>query len=194
MRDPALRRCSLHSQVCRAGLCFVIGVTCTAEQINTAAEADNHKSVRLGFKFDQKAHEAAIAARPKAGTVWSISAEPADPDVVRLPKYVVTDDRILLEEHEVLTPKGKVEIAKKRYLTPMYQKTFGPLTAIASFLNNPLGGWSPNAPEAMAIYEDFENLRRKSRTAELTELADLAEQMKLTRKASPQKSDKPKRR
>lgn len=101
--------------------------------------------------------------------------DPPDADVLRLPNYRVTEDRVDLEEHRVLTPRGRVELAKKRYLAPMYQKTAGHLMALPSFLNNPLGGWSPNAPEAMAIYNDFENLRRKKEMAELTELARFAD-------------------
>jgi hypothetical protein len=34
--------------------------------------------------------------------------------------------------------------------------------AVASFLNNPLGGWSANTPEAMSLYADDEWKRRNA--------------------------------
>lgn len=142
----------------------------------SAPEVKN-SAVRLGFRFDQRAHDA--AARTERGA--SIFLDPPDADVLRLPNYQVTEDRVDLREHRVLTPRGRVELAKKRYLAPAYQKTLGQVMALPTFLNNPLGGWSPNAPEAMAIYHDFETLRRKKEMVELTELARFAEEGKTPR-------------
>lgn len=157
---------------------FWLGVGLIAVALNamvSAEETQNGRTARLGFRFDQQARDAAIAAEKKSGVLEDL---PADADVIRLPKYQVTEQRIPLEEHELLTPQGRLDVAKKRYLTPLYQKTLGPLAAVASLLNNPLGGWNPNGPEAMALYEDNENLRRRNRINELSEIAGLAEQAK----------------
>ena len=162
----------------RGGCWLVVGGIWSSGQTILQAEVPVESAAsRLGIHFDQKAHDALAAA--KQGPVESgFSSEPHDPDVIRLPKYVVTEERFPLEEYELLTPKGRVAVAEKRYLAPIYQKTIGPLSAIATFLNDPLRGWQPNAPEAIAIYEDFENVRRRERTKELTSLAALADSTK----------------
>jgi hypothetical protein len=103
---------------------------------------------------------------------------PTEPDVVRLPRYTVTEEPVPLEERELLTSKGRIDVATKRYISPIYGKTLGPLMAVASFLNNPLGGWSANTPEAMSLYADDEWKRRNARTKELNELAEFAEKVK----------------
>lgn len=138
-----------------------------------AESSANETANRLGFHFDQKAHDAAIAARAKEGAAFL--NEPVDPDVIRLPKYTVRDKKAWSSDFGMLTPEGKVAIAKKKYLSPMYQKTLGPLAAAAAFVNNVLGGWNPNSREAMAIYEDNEALRRRNEMSDLDGLAKLAE-------------------
>jgi hypothetical protein len=182
--SPFLRR-FIRGCVRHGGLWLVVGsiVSSGQEPIPVEKPRDDSAS-RLGFRFDRQAREAALAkAKAESDALF---AEAPDSDVVRLPKYLVTEDPVLLEEHEVLTPKGKIAVAEKRYLAPMYKKTVGPLMAIASFLNNPLGGWSPNAPEAMAIYEDFEAKRRRNRISELTELAELADRAKIPKAGKSQ--------
>jgi hypothetical protein len=161
------------------GACWLVagGIWSSAQTVLRAEAPAESAASRLGIHFDQQVHDASVAAKKAAGE-GVFSAEPHDPGVIRLPKYVVTDERFPLEEYELLTPKGRVAVAEKRYLSPIYRKTVGPLAAIATFLNNPLGGWSPNAPEAMAIYEDFEGVRRRARTKELMNLADLADRAK----------------
>ena len=155
---------------------MVVGIWSAGQTTGWAEAPAGSAASRLGIHFDQKAHDAAVAK--KRALDGGIFAEPHDADVIRLPKYVVKEERFPLEEYELLTPKGRVAVAEKRYLTPIYQKTVGPLMAIATFLNDPLGGWRPNAPEAIAIYEDFENVRRRERTKELTSLAALADSTK----------------
>lgn len=146
------------------------------------------KREQLGFKFDPAAHDAAVAtAKARTGSD-DLAQEPLPPGVLRLPKYVVTDERVRLEEREMLTANGRVEFAKKKYLAPMYQKTIAQVEAVASLLANPLGGWAPNGPEAMAIYEDFEQKRRNGELKELTELAAFADESK--KKSSAKKSSK----
>jgi hypothetical protein len=177
MRVDFLKRL-VGRRILRGGCWLMVTGIWSAGQTTGWAEAPAGSAAsRLGIHFDQKAHDAAVAAK-KGAMDGGIFAEPHDADVIRLPKYVVKEERFPLEEYELLTLKGRVAVAEKRYLTPIYQKTVGPLTAIATFLNDPLGGWRPNAPEAIAIYEDFENVRRRERTKELTSLAALADSTK----------------
>jgi len=142
-----------------------------------ADEAPDSKLARLEIRFDQKAHNAAVAAKNTAAAADRETDVPPV-GVLRLPKYVVTEERIRLEEREMLTGKGRVELAKKRYLAPMYQKTVAQIEAVATLLHNPLGGWAPNGPEALAIYEDFQQKRRNEETKDLTELAAFGDRMK----------------
>jgi len=136
-----------------------------------AAEDTDKKVTKLGFAFDQQAHDVVVAATSAAPFTENHEAEVPVDDLLQLPKYVVTGKSVPLQEREVLSPTGKLDLARKTYLTPAYQKTIGLLAAVASLLNNPLGGWQPNDPEAMALYEDTEQLHRKT---EMKELADLA--------------------
>lgn len=152
---------------------LISGLTLTAA---SAEDVRKDNASRLGFRFDQQAHDAAVAKQKSRDAIFA--AEPSDSDAVRLPRYTVTEDRVEFDERDILTPKGELDLAKKRYLKPTYQKTVGPLMAIPGFLHNPLGGFKPNAPEARAIYEDFETLRRKNRMAELTDLSELADKAK----------------
>jgi hypothetical protein len=162
----------------------LLALGCLSLTAALGAESQREKTTRLGFVFDPKIREAALAAeQQRARSIFE--ATPADADVVRLPNYTVTDGRIPLEEHELLTPKGKVDVAMKRYVSPLYRKTLGPLSAVASFLNNPLGGWAPNTPEAMSLYADDENKRRRARVAELEDLATLAEELTRIKRVRP---------
>jgi hypothetical protein len=150
---------------------FII-LACTTE---TRASAPEPASARLGFSFDQQAHN---AAQKTLSSGSSVGDEPAPRDVLRLPKYMVSEKPMAFEQDELLTPAGKVEVAKKRYLNPMYQKTLGPVIGILSLAHNVNGGWNPNTPEAMAIYEDFKQRDRNNRMSDLTALSELAEQSK----------------
>lgn len=96
-----------------------------------------------------------------------VLAEPATSPVselppVLLPKVIVQEQRALPLERQVLTPKGRLEAAKKTHLSPLYQSTFGPLAQLATYyFNFPslLGGWRPNEAEAMTLY--WEEDRRR---------------------------------
>jgi hypothetical protein len=137
-----------------------------------ADEDQDKKFARLGFAFDQHAHDEAVAAAsadPPAGE--NGNAGTSSDDVLQLPKYTVTGKRVPFKEREVLSPKGRLDLAKKTYLTPAYQKTFGLVEAVASLFMNPMGGWQPNNPEAMALYEDTEQMRRNTEMKELLNAA-----------------------
>lgn len=190
MRIPQLGPNLVYWCVFQGRAWLVVGAIWIAVRTETfAAEAQNEKLSRLGFKFDQRAHDDAVAARQRAGGS-AMGDERADPDVLRLPRYTVTEQRSNIEERELLTRRGRIDVATKRYISPVYGRTLGPLTAVASFLNNPLGGWSANTPEAMALYEDDEQKRRNARAKELNDLAGFAEKVK--RRA--EKNEKPRKK
>jgi len=183
----------IRSRPGRASLvrCARCGAVCALTAIAWAADPPAPTTGdKLGFHFDQEAHDAALK---KQATNGSVDSEPVPPGVVRLPRYVVRDKAVPLADHDVLTPKGRDEVAKKRYLSPLYQKTFGPLAAIAGLIMNPLGGWNPNSPEAGAFYEQDEDRRRSSEESDLRELAALADSVKDTGSAPAASSDQPKR-
>lgn len=196
MRVYLLSISLVRALIPRGGTCLLAGLAWNASVASTfAAEKQSERSTRLGFSFDQKAHDARVAAKERERKGAGFANEPLDPDVVRLPNYDVREQPIELEDDETLTAKGRLEVAKKRHLTPMYQKTFGPLSAVLGLLNNPLGGWNPNGPEAMALYEDAAQKRRNARMSELQDLAELAELAKTTKaNAIKGKSDAAKKR
>lgn len=163
--------------------------------VAAAAEAEqggqDEKLARLGFAFDQKAHDAAVA-KAKNDTAESGYPGPDEPGLLRLPKHVVTGEKVEIEEQRLLTPKGREAVAKERHTSPLYRKTFGVLAAVAGLVNNPLGGWNPNTPEAMAIYEDLEQKRRNQEIGELTALAGFADLVKASAKTPAKDAEKKK--
>lgn len=147
----------------------ILGPDLAAEANEASAEG---KVSRLGFVFDPQVRASALASAKKNENATSgDGAVPAG--VVRLPRYVVTEQLLRLKPEELLTPDGRLETAKKRYLNRGYQKTLGQLAAVAGLLANPLGGWAPNAPEAMALYADDEQKRRDGEMSDLNELVSL---------------------
>ena len=132
----------------------------------------------LGFTYDPKIHVAAeAAAAAKAAAEPGEGTASAD-GVLHLPKYVVAKKRQELVGRELLSDKGRLELAKQRYISPVYAKTLGPLAALAGFLANPLGGIVANNAEAMALYEDDERKRRNLEAADLDSLVKLSDQLK----------------
>ena len=140
--------------VCLAWIVW-LGTPCAAEDLE-------NKVARLGFKFDQRAHDAAVAAAKASSEREDRGPEVLADGVIRLPKYYVNEERMPFSTREILTPEGQLAVAKKRDISPVYAKTLGPLSAVASLLMNPLGGWQPNDPEAMALYKDEEQKQRNA--------------------------------
>jgi len=92
--------------------------------------------------------------------------DPLGPDqVILLPKYFIHDKVPVFEpvERYQSDPKARVALAKKRCLSPIYMKTFGPLGQLIAYymsLINLLGGWHPNDGEALLLLDQEEHLRR----------------------------------
>lgn len=131
-----------------------------------AAEEVEKKNERLGFKFDPRTQVAALDNTGKLTTEKSladIEAAASADDMLHLSKVIVTGKRIPFNARDVLTPAGRLDFAKKTYLTPAYEKTFGPLGAMASYYFNfqaIFGGWRPNDADAVALYADADQKRR----------------------------------
>lgn len=143
-----------------------------------AAEEPEDKRAHLGFKFDPTVHEAAVAAAKAGGPNDNEELDSPAKDVLHLEKVIVNGKSVPFNSRDVLTPKGKLELAKKTYLTPAYEKTFGPLGTLASYYFNffaIFGGWHPNDADAMVLYNDAEQKRRNAEISELEALAALAD-------------------
>jgi len=139
-----------------------------------AGEPAEDKIARLRLTFDSHARETAVATDKIALADEQPSGEFTADDVFHFQTMIVTSPSQQLIERDLLTPKGRLDLAKKRFLTPAYQKTLGPLSQVAAYYFNfltILGGWHPNDGEAMALYEDD---AQKRRNTEMTELISLA--------------------
>lgn len=189
MRARPLPSCLLRSPTPRhrPGALLALGLLTLSPPAFAETPAGD-KLARLGFSYDPQVHAAAVA-KQAAGL---LDTDPPPPGVVRLPKHRVISRSLPLNERDLLTPQGRIEVAKQRYLAPIYQKTLGPLAAVVSLLNNPLGGWNPNAPEAMALYEDDDQLRRRREVQDLSDLAALADAARKNRDAARPPPAKPK--
>ena len=97
-------------------------------------------------------------------------SDSGDKSILSMDPYFTFGRRIQLSKEDILSPAGRVSVAKHRYLNPIYQKTLGPLMAIPGFVANPLWGLSPNTPEAMLLYEEDERIRRNQNMNDLINL------------------------
>jgi hypothetical protein len=141
-----------------------------APQPESSSDSRRDTVERLRFRFSV---EPSTESGPSSATVSNTEADAPPPGVTRLPRFEVRDRRLDLTEREVLTDRGLVDSAKQRYLSPVYQKTFGQLSQLALLYFNPLallGGWHPNDAEAMTLYEQDERLRRMRRSDDLLDL------------------------
>lgn len=121
---------------------------------------------KLGYHYDP----AIRATEGAPATVLVTSVEP--PEVV-MDRLVVTAKKLNLEPHEMLTQRGRMVEAKRKHLSPVYQKTFGPLAQLAGYYFNwlsILGGWHPNETEAYLFAEQDERLRILRGLSELEKL------------------------
>jgi hypothetical protein len=144
-----------------------------SEKIEAAPAESSSGSVtlsaadRLGIKFNPAPQDAPAESLPPARD--PVSPDSVQPGVVVFAPFHVRE-RMRLNEKNTLSDKGRVEYAEKQYLSPLYQKTFGPLVQLATYYFNflsILGGWHPNEAEAMSLYDQDERLER------LTEMNDL---------------------
>jgi len=98
---------------------------------------------------------------------------PHDPEVVEMAPLIVWGTRVKLAETDVLTDTAKLEIAEKKYISPLYRVTFGPLSQVAAYYFNFLSvlhGWHPNEAEALTLYRQDERLKMLGELGSLAEL------------------------
>jgi hypothetical protein len=103
---------------------------------------------------------------------------PPDPEVVKMAPVVVWGTRVKLSETDVLTDSGKLELAEKRYISPLYRVTFGPLSQLAGYYFNFLSifqGWHPNEAEAVTLYRQDERLKMLSELDSLIRLETIGD-------------------
>jgi hypothetical protein len=98
--------------------------------------------------------------------------------VIVMPKFDVKDDRIRLDNEDVLTNQGILASAKKEYLSPVYQSVFGPIVQLGTYYLNflsLLGGWHPNDTEALLFYQQHERLRKMGEWDDVIRLSKLTD-------------------
>ena len=146
---------------------FLAGALLAVSPATSApAEPRESASTHLGIVFAPvKTAEAAAVEQPPS----SVDVQPP----IVLPKFDVRESRFELEYHRLLTAKGQLAEAKRQELSPAYQKTFGPLAAVAAIYFNPLSllmGVRANDAEAMVLYEQDEHIRRRHEADSLVDL------------------------
>jgi hypothetical protein len=143
-------------------------------------------SGRLGLSFSPppKTGENPTVLSPSPPAIFP---DPVSPGTVILSPFLVTTPRVKLTERDILTAKGRLALAQKQQLTPLYRVTFGPLSQLAAYYfdwTSILGGWHPNQVEAMVLYRQEEALRKQREMDYLIRLETLDE--KSDAKKTPQ--------
>jgi hypothetical protein len=131
-----------------------------ASQDDSSGYAHLSAADRLGISFKPVPAQQGPAPAPAPGTI-------------ALPTYIVRESREPLTADLILTPKAALELAKDKYLSPLYRVTFGPFAQIAAYYTNFLtlfNGWHPNDAEALVLYNQD---RRLEQLTELNDLIDL---------------------
>ncbi|HVU17646.1 MAG TPA: hypothetical protein VHD32_12020 [Candidatus Didemnitutus sp.] len=97
---------------------------------------------------------------------------------MQLPSFVVQPRRDLPDEKEMLTDFGRLQYARRKFTTPLYRATFGPLAQLGAYYFNflsILNGWHPSDAEALALYRESERLEILTRFDDLTRLEELSD-------------------
>lgn len=85
----------------------------------------------------------------------------------------ITASKVKLAPRDALSAKGRMQVAEKRYISPLYRTTFGPLSQIAAYYYNwpsIFTGWHPNEAEAMTLYREADRVRILSEVDNLVRL------------------------
>ncbi|MEO6004271.1 MAG: hypothetical protein ABIZ04_19175 [Opitutus sp.] len=112
-------------------------------------------------------------------TAFAPAPQPTtDGPVIVLPKFEVHDTRVRLSERDAMSSQALLAEAKERYLSSVYQKSFGQISAALGLIANLpsiLGGWHPNDAEASVLFVQDERLRRIRDTNELLDLVEITD-------------------
>lgn len=133
---------------------LLTGLTSWAEDSASSPTPSSAERLKMRYAPEQLAHVAVADNEP----------------VILLPKFEVQDSRVKLSERDVMSSSELLAQAKARYLSPVYQRTFGRLSAAAGMLANLpsiFAGWHPNNAEASALFAQDERLRRMRDSQEL---------------------------
>ena len=172
-----IRRYTLLGFVLTVGL--QAGTSPGRPAVPAAGAKDALATTRLGFHFE--AQPKTTAAEGGSASRGAAPGPSTQGPVFVMPKMVVTTRREKLNPREMLTSRGKTELAEKTYLSPLYRAVGGPLIQVATYyfdFTSILGGWHPNEVEARTLYEEDQRMRR------LTEMDDLMKLDTLGRKTN----------
>jgi hypothetical protein len=203
MLPPALQRLfvlNLVAFTCTIAPAISGGEPAAAESTGTPAPARSGQpaeqqpapsrssvTAHLGIKFSPAAKDApsAYAAPQLLDSIFPVT--------VVLPAFVVQDPRVKLTEKEVLTDKARLALAEKRFLSPLYRATLGPLSQLAAYYfdwTSILRGWHPNEVEAMVLYRQEEELKQQAEMDRLLKL-EAIDQAPVARPMERLRFDKP---
>lgn len=150
-------------------LVFCVALTASMQGAELPASSEAPVAIKSNYSVLSPAARLGVSfsSTPKGGSAATpptpvLSPAPVAPGTVVLSPYLVTTPRIKLTEKELLTDKGRLALAQKQHITPLYRATFGPLSQLATYYFNwpsILGGWHPNETEAMTLYRQEERLK-----------------------------------
>jgi hypothetical protein len=129
----------------------------------------------LGFKFESVPPKPAQLPTPRTSI---LSPGYYYGETVHLPPFFVHPRQDIPEEKEMLTDFGRLQFARKKFISPLYRATFGPLAQIGAYYLNflsILNGWHPNDAEAMALYRESERLQILTNFDDLRRIEELGE-------------------
>ena len=149
---PALsqKKTVRHGAMKPTGMILALGLVSAAWGDEPAPPA-----TRLGIHFEPQAP--AVSDNP----ILNPPAPPAG--VVELPRFDVKEMPLRIDADELLTAHGQLDDAKRRFISPLYAKTFGPLAQLGAYyldFFSILGGWHPNDLEALVLYDQDRRLKR----------------------------------
>jgi hypothetical protein len=159
----AMRNRTPMGHVLSAVLALAAGsLLCGTPAVDRSDYANLSAAARLGVAF-----------KPSPAGPEPSPSPAAAPGPIALPKYIVRETQERLTPDIVLSPKAALDMAKDKYLSPLYRVTFGPFAQLAAYYTNFLSvfdGWHPNDAEALVLYRQE---RRLGQLAELNDLIDL---------------------
>jgi len=176
-RQEFCRLVSVVPRVSCLAVFLLLALPGAAPGADEAPPGPSRTAERLGVKFDPSPPAKPPELAPKSPSV--VLEDPADLPLVVMPRVEVVERRGPLTPDDVLTPSGRLDLAKKRYLSPTYRAVFGPLTQLGAYYLNflsLLGGWHPNDAEAAT-------LRAQDRRIEM--MSDVDEMIRVEAVADP---------
>ena len=154
-----------HLRVAALLGCFVFSSLAQAYELRASdpivaptAKASGLSPDLLGFKYS--AFSPTVQEDEESPTSTSLNDDFGE--VIRMPKFVAMAHRNIPAEKDMLTSYGRLELAKSKFTTPLYQVTLGPLSQVAAYYFNVLtifNGWHPNDAEAMTLYNESERVQ-----------------------------------